>query len=94
MRQDCSVGQLSDSTVLARYAIRLHLNGGVQMDARCRLPTGAIGRRKRCLDADSLLESMETCPDMLAEVKVKESAGLDGHARMRRVDRTCRGRRG
>jgi hypothetical protein len=31
---------------------------------------------------------------MLAEVKVKEeSTGLDGYARMRRVDRVCRERR-
>ena len=92
--QDCSVGSSTDSIVPAGYAIRYRMNGGVRVDARCGLLAGAIGRRERYLDAGSLLESIERCPDMLAEVRVKdESAGLDGYARMRRVDGVCRGRR-
>jgi len=92
--QDCSVGSSTDSIVPAGYAIRFRMNGGVRVDARCGLLAGAIGRRERYLDAGSLLESIERCPDMLAEVRVKdESAGLDGYARMRRVDGVCRGRR-
>jgi hypothetical protein len=63
MSQDLSVGSSTDSIVLAGYATRVRMYGGVRVDARYGLLVGAIGRRERHLDAVSLLESIKRCPD-------------------------------